>query len=118
MTKKNSIPNEAESENPIRPTTVRKMDTITIHCVRNRRIIRGLISADKIVMNDIDIDTYPAYEDGTPKAICMVGHPEPRRESGRPRLTNIRKITASSKEYITSLQIYKCSRSITSYPAC
>jgi hypothetical protein len=83
--------------------TVRKMEKITIHFVWNRLIIRGLISAEMIVMNDIAIDTYPAYEEGTPKAACITGHPEPSSESGSPRLTNIRYITASNRENIFHL---------------
>ena len=36
------------------------------------------------------METYPAQDDGTPKADCMVGQPEPSRESGRPRLIKIK----------------------------
>ena len=82
--------------------TVSIIDTITIHLVWNFLIILGLISAEMIVIKDIAIDTYPAYEDGTPKATCIVGHPEPRSESGNPRLINIRYITASNREYIST----------------
>ena len=39
---------------------VRKMETITIHFVWKRLMIRGLINAEMIVRNEIDIDTYPA----------------------------------------------------------
>ena len=66
------------------------METTTIHLVWNLRIIRGLSRAEMIVMKEIVIETYPAQEDGTPKASCIVGQPEPSRESGSPRLIKIR----------------------------
>ena len=63
------------------------------------------MSADMIVINDIVIETYPAYDDGTPKYTCMVGQPEPSSESGSPRLMKIRYITAISNEPIFLLHI-------------
>ena len=51
-----------------------------------------------IVMKAMVIDTNPAYEDGTPNAICIFGHPEPRSESGRPKLMKIRYITVNNNE--------------------
>ena len=80
--------------------TVRNIDTITIHFVWNLFIIIGLSSAEIIVINEIAIDTYPAQEDGTENAACIAGQPEPRSESGNPRLINIKQITAISNEYI------------------
>lgn len=61
----------------------------------------GLTSAEIIVINDIVIETYPAYEDGTQKSICMVGQPEPNRESGSPKLMKIKYITATNNEQST-----------------
>ncbi len=63
-------------------------------------MILGLKSADMIVMKDMVMDTYPAYDEGTLKASCIFGQPDPRRESGSPRLINIKYITAKSKEPI------------------
>ena len=77
------------------------MDDTTIHCVLTFLIIVGAINAEMIVMNDIAIDTYPAYDEGTPKSVCIVGQPEPRSESGRPRLINARYITARRSEPIS-----------------
>ena len=51
------------------------------------------MSAEIIVMKDMDMETYPANDEGTPKSFCIVGQPEPRSESGRPRLMNARYIT-------------------------
>ena len=67
-----------------------RMETMTIHFVWNLRISRGLIKAERIVIKEIVMETYPAQDDGTPKADCMVGQPEPSRESGRPRLIKIK----------------------------
>ena len=36
-------------------------------------MIDGATNADMIVINDIAIDTYPAYDEGTPKSVCIVG---------------------------------------------
>ena len=47
-------------ENPISPTMVRKMDTMTIHFVWNLRISLGLSNAEMIVMKEMVMDTYPA----------------------------------------------------------
>lgn len=66
------------------------METMTIHFVWNLRIIRGLSNAEMIVINEIVIETYPAQDDGTPKATCIVGQPEPGREPGSPRLIKIK----------------------------
>ena len=69
-----------------------------IWCVRSFLISVGEISADMIVINDMAIETYPAQDDGTPKSFCITGQPEPRSESGNPRLTNARYMTANSNE--------------------
>ncbi len=74
--------------------------------------MRGLISAEMIVMKDIAIDTYPAYEDGTPNAVCITGHPDPRSESGSPRLMNIRYITAKSSEPMCIVYTFRVYNSI------
>ena len=50
----------------------------------------GLIKDEIIVIKAMAIDTYPAYEDGTPIVVCIIGQAEPSRESGSPRLTNAR----------------------------
>ena len=63
----------------------------------------GLSSADMIVMNEIVMETYPAYDDGTPNTTCILGHPEPNSESGSPRLIKIKYITAKSKDPILFL---------------
>ena len=73
------------------------------------------LEAEIIVINDIAIETYPAYDDGTPNATCIVGQPEPRSESGSPRLINIRYITASNREYMVyspPLHLYRIISSI------
>ena len=75
-----------------------RIEHITIHFVCSLLISFGLMSANMIVINDILIETYPAYDDGTPKYTCMVGHPEPSSESWSPRLMKIRYITAISNE--------------------
>lgn len=62
----------------------------------------GLSSADMIVIKDMVIDTYPAYDDGTLKATCIFGQPDPRSESGSPKLMKIRYITAKSNDPISS----------------
>jgi hypothetical protein len=85
-------------ENPHSPKIVSRIEHITIHFVCSLLISFGLMSANMIVINDILIETYPAYDDGTPKYTCMVGHPEPSSESGSPRLMKIRYIPAISNE--------------------
>jgi hypothetical protein len=100
MAKIKSIQYFDDIENPHNPKIVSKIEHITIHFVCILLISFGLISADIIVINDIVIETYPAYDDGTPKYTCMVGQPEPSSESGRPRLIKIRYITAISNEPI------------------
>jgi hypothetical protein len=37
---------------------------------------------------------------GTPNSECIIGHPAPRSESGRPRLTKERYINDNKSEYI------------------
>ena len=66
-------------------------------------IIYGLTREDIIVMKHMVIETYPAYEERTANSLCMTGQPDPISESGRPRLINIRYITAISKEAICFL---------------
>ena len=63
-------------------------------------MIEGAISADIIVMNDMVMETYPAYDEGTPRSVCIAGQPDPSSESGSPRLMNARYITASRSEPI------------------
>ena len=63
----------------------------------------GLIKDEMIVIKAMAIDTYPAYEDGTPIVVCITGQAEPSRESGSPRLTNARYITANNREPISSI---------------
>ena len=77
---------------------VAKMDTITIHFICTFLMSLGLISADMMVMKDMVNDTYPAYDEGTPNVPCMLGQPDPKRESGKPKLINIRYITATSND--------------------
>ena len=91
---------DLQHEKPIRPITVRNTDDTTIHCVLTLFMIDGATNADMIVINDIAIDTYPAYDEGTPKSFCIVGQPEPRSESGRPRLINARYIIARRSDPI------------------
>ena len=79
-----------QTEKPKRPRTVIEVDTITIHFVSIFRISRGLARDDRIVIKQIDMETYPAKEEGTSIDNCIVGHAEPRRESGSPRLMNVR----------------------------
>ena len=76
------------------------METITIHFVSIFRISDGLASDDMIVIRHIVIETYPAKDDGTPKDVCIVGHAEPRSESGKPRLMNDKYMIAMSKDAI------------------
>ena len=44
------------------------------------------IRLDTIVPPDMAMDTMPIYDIGTPSSRCMTGQPEPRSESGSPRL--------------------------------
>ena len=60
----------------------------------------GLTSDDMIVIRLVVIETYPAYDDGTPIDICIVGHAEPSRESGKPRLMNDKYMIAISNDAI------------------
>ena len=80
--------------------TVSVMETITIHFVSIFFMRVGLASEDMIVIRHIVMETYPAKDDGTTKDICIVGHAEPRRESGNPRLMNDKYMIAISKEAI------------------
>ena len=65
-----------------------------------------------IVIKDMVIDTYPAYDEGTLKATCIFGQPDPRRESGSPRLMNTRYITAKSNDPIGYIPINRTFRPI------
>lgn len=71
-----------------------------IHFVSIFRISDGLASDDMIVIRHIVIETYPANDDGTSKDACIVGHAEPRSESGKPRLMNDKYMITMSKEAI------------------
>ena len=87
---RNSIQYCPEMEKPNRPSTVMPMETTTIDFVWNLRIIRGPSKAEITVMQEIVMETNPAYDEGTLKQTCMVGQPDPNRESGSPRLIKIR----------------------------
>ena len=60
----------------------------------------GLASDDMIVIRQIVIETHPAKDDGTLIDTCIVGHAEPSRESGKPRLMNDKYIIAISNDAI------------------
>ena len=60
----------------------------------------GLMSEEIIVIRHVVIATYPAKDDGTPIDTCIVGHAEPSRESGKPRLMNDKYIIAISNDAI------------------
>lgn len=79
------------------------MDIITIHLVCNLDIILGLINAEIIVIKDMTIETYPAYDEGTLNSTCIVGRPDPNKESGKPKLMNIKNITTKSKDPIMQI---------------
>ena len=53
-------------------------------------VSRSLCRLETIVPAEIIIDMIPAYETGTPNSWYMVGHAEPSRESGSPRLIKAR----------------------------
>jgi len=56
----------------------------------------GLKREDMIVIKDMDINTYPAQDEGTLNSTCISGHPEPSKESGSPRLIYIRYMTVTN----------------------
>ena len=54
---------------------------------------------DTIVPPEIIIVTIPIYDVATPISACITGQPDPKSESGSPKLMNARYISASKKEY-------------------
>lgn len=75
-----------EYENPKSAMTVRKtLETVTIF-VPSFRVRVSDKRLETIVPPDITIETMPMKETGTPSSVCMTGQPEPKSESGSPRL--------------------------------
>ena len=68
------------------------MNTLITVTIRVPSFLLNLsdIRLDTIVPPDITIDTMPIYDTGTPSSRCMTGQPEPRSESGSPRLIKAR----------------------------
>ena len=95
-----SIQYALENEKPTSPITVSAIETTTIHFVSILRMSVGLMSEEIIVIRHVVIATYPAKDDGTPIDTCIVGHAEPSRESGKPRLMNDKYIIAISNDAI------------------
>ena len=90
--------NLPESEKPIIETAVKKTLKAVIFPVPNFLIRRSDIRADVIVAMKIMEVIMLALESGAFISTCITGQPEPRRESGRPRLTKAMYIIAISKD--------------------
>jgi hypothetical protein len=58
---------------------------------------------DIMVHPAISIVNIPAYDIGTPSSPYIIGHADPSKESGSPRLINEMYMIASNKEYMYSL---------------
>ena len=56
---------------------------------------------ETMVLAAMIMEIRPAAERGTPRSACMTGQPEPRRESGSPKLIKARYIMARSSEIMT-----------------
>ena len=81
-----SIQNRLEKEKPSKANAVRNtLLTVTIR-VPSFRVSLSDRRLDTIVPPEMTIATIPIKETGTFKSLCMAGQPEPRSESGTPRL--------------------------------
>ena len=87
-------------EKPKSATAVSSTLTVVTTLVPSHFVSRSDISPDIIVPPEIIIDTKPIYDSGTSNAALIVGHAEPRSESGSPKLINAIYITASKRRYI------------------
>ncbi len=56
--------------------------------VPNLRVTRSAAILDMMVQPDIIIVMIPIQESATPNSACIIGHAEPRSESGKPKLIN------------------------------
>jgi len=85
-----SCQKDLDAENPKSAIAV----SPTEHAVRppapRRLTSRSVMRLDTMVPRQITSDIVPAADTAAPRLACMVGHAEPSRPSGRPRLTNAR----------------------------
>jgi len=85
-----SIQNFVEKEKPNNATTVRKTLITVTTFVESFLVSLSEKRLDTIVPPEIIIVTIPIYDVATPMSACMTGQPDPKSESGRPRLMNAR----------------------------
>lgn len=87
MAHRHSIQNDPENEKPTSAAAVIATLIAVTSPTPKRRVSRSDIRLDTMVPPAMIIVMNPANQSGTPRSACIAGHPEPTRESGRPRLT-------------------------------
>ena len=95
-----SIKKLLEIENPNKAIAVNKIETPVIMLVLNFRFNLSENKLEIIVQPEMIIVTMPIYEISTENSLCITGHADPSKESGRPRLMNAKYIIASNNENI------------------
>ena len=90
MPRTSSIQNLVQNENPTSATAVKKTLTTVTAAVPNLWMRRSASRLETMVPPEMIMVTMPMYETGTLSSRWMTGQPEPKRESGSPRLMNAR----------------------------
>lgn len=71
-------------ENPKSAAAVRNVLNAVKRGVPKRFVSRSDMRLESMVPPEIIIEITPMYDMGSPNSRCIIGHPEPKSESGSP----------------------------------